>query len=314
MNYEKFHLTDTTGIKIQCYRWACKSKPIAVVQIVHGMAEHASRYDDFASFLVKNNVAVYANDHRGHGLTAGTVENTGFFADNNGWDIVTDNVFLLTKQIKNDNPDIPVYILGHSMGSLITRTFLAKYPDAVNGAILSGTSYNPALLLGFGKLVANIQSLLAGKKHRSKLLDKLSFGKFNNKFKPERTKFDWLSRDEKQVAAYINDPFCGFICTASFYKDLFNGILKIQKKSTIKSYNKAMHLLVISGEMDAVGNFTYGVKKVYSIFKSCAISDVEMKFYTECRHEILNEINNKEVYNDILNWLNYKLKLDGTDK
>jgi len=313
MNYEKFQLTDSYGTKIQCFRWTCNSKPLAVLQIVHGMAEHATRYDDFATFLVKNNIAIYANDHRGHGLTAGTVDNTGFFADNNGWEVVTDNVYLLTEQIKKDNPDIPVYILGHSMGSLIARTFMAKYPDAVNGIILSGTSYNPSLLLSFGKLVANIQRMFAGKKHRSKLLDTLSFGKFNNKFKPARTKFDWLSRDEKQVDNYINDPYCGFICTASFYRDLFKGILNIQKKSTIEKYKKDLPLLIISGEMDAVGNFTFGVQKICNIIKSSGIKDIELKFYKDSRHEILNEINNKEVYIDILNWLNNKFYSNGTN-
>lgn len=313
MNYEKFHLTDSTGTKIQCFRWTCKSKPIAVVQIIHGMAEHAARYDDFANFLVKNNIAVYANDHRGHGLTAGTVENTGFFAERNGWEIATENVYQLTESIKNDFPDISVFLLGHSMGSLIARTYIAKYPDAVNGVILSGTSYNPSLLLGFGKLVANIQCMFAGKKHRSKLLDTLSFGKFNDKFKPARTKFDWLSRDEKQVDNYVNDPYCGFICTTSFYKDLFNGILNIQKRSTFEKYKKDLPLFLISGEMDAVGNFTEGVKKVYNMFKSSGINDIEIKFYSAGRHEILNEINNKEVYIDVLNWLNTKFYSNGAN-
>lgn len=314
MNYENFHFTDPAGLDIQCYRWTCKNKPHAILQIVHGMAEHAARYDDFASFLSNNNIAVYAHDQRGHGLTAGTIENTGFFAEKNGWELAVNNVYELTERIETDYPDIPVFLLGHSLGSLIARDYIAKYPAAMKGTILSGTSYNPSFLLSFGRLVADIQCLFSGKKHRSKLLDSLSFGKFNEKFRPARTKFDWLSRDEQQVDTYVNDPFCGFICSCSFYDDMFIGILNIQKKGIIEKYNEKMPLLLMSGSNDPVGNFTSGVKKVFDMLKLSGIEDVELKFYNDGRHEMLNEINKEEVYNDILIWLNTKSNLNGTTK
>lgn len=304
MERENFSFTDPFGKKIECLKWIGGQKPKAIVQIVHGMAEHAARYDDFAKFLVSKGFDVYANDHRGHGRTAETIENTGFFADTNGWEIVTENLFQLSKIIKNENPGIPLFVIGHSMGSLLSRNYISKFPGMINGVILSGTSFNQSFLLLFGKLIANIQLFFSGKKHRSKLLDRLSFGSFNKKFKPNRTNFDWLSRDEKQVDAYVQDEYCGFICTTSFYADLFSGILKIQNKNTIRKIPLYLPVFIISGEMDTVGDFTKGVNKVYESYKEIGLGDLEKKIYRSCRHEILNEINKEEVYNDILNWLN----------
>jgi alpha-beta hydrolase superfamily lysophospholipase len=304
MNNNFFHYHDPSGKAIYYYKWSGNNKPIAAIQIIHGMAEHAARYSDFANFLVKNNLAVYANDHRGHGLTAGTFKETGYFADKNGWETATDNVHQLTKIIKKENPGIHLFMLGHSMGSLIARNYIIKYPNELNGLILSGTSYNPSILLGFGKTVAVFQKLFAGKRHRSKLLDTLSFGKFNSAFKPNSTKFDWLSHDKKQVDAYLNDTFCGFVCTTSFYSDLFKGILRIQNKKYLEKMPVDIPILIVSGEKDPVGNFTKGVNKVYEIYSNCGVRDINIKIFNDARHEILNEINRKEVYSFIHSWIN----------
>ncbi len=222
MDKEILHFIDSSGKIIYYYKWIGINKPVAALQIVHGMAEHAWHYNDFASFLVENNIAVYANDHRGHGLTAGTFEETGYFADKNGWEIATDNVHQLTEIIKTENQGIPLFMIGHSMGSLLARNYISKYPNEINGLILSGTSYNPTFLLASGKAIASIQKQFSGRKHRSRLLDILSFGKFNQSFKPNRTKFDWLNRDPEQVDKYVNNDYCGFICTSQFYLDIFN--------------------------------------------------------------------------------------------
>ncbi|MGD0709840.1 MAG: alpha/beta hydrolase [Bacteroidales bacterium] len=297
------YFDDPLGKTIYYYKWTCKNKAVAAIQIVHGMAEHAFRYNDFANFLTNNNIIVYANDHRGHGLTAGTLEETGYFADKNGWEITTEDIQQLTAIIKKENPEIPLFILGHSMGSLLVRNYFNKYPEEINGLILSGTSYNPSYLLVFGKVLASMQKIISGKKHRSMLLDKLSFGKYNSSFKPNRTKFDWLSRDDTQVDNYVNDSFCGFVCTTSFYSDLFGGILKIQKKSFLRLTPKNIPVLIVSGENDPVGNFTKGVNKVYNIYKNQGIRDINAVFYKDSRHEILNEINKDEVYTFLLSWI-----------
>lgn len=306
---EHFSFTDPYGKVIQCFKWSDNGQCDAAIQIVHGMAEHALRYDDFAECLVNNGFVVYANDHRGHGLTAGTFENTGYFADKNGWEIVTDNVYQLSGIIKKDNPDIPLFLFGHSLGFIITGNYISKYPDSINGVIFSGTSYNPTFLLMFGKIVANLQRLFLGKKHRSKLLNSLSFGSFNKKFKPAGTAFDWLSRDKHQVDKYINDKFCGFVCTTSFFADMFSGILNIQKNKTFQKTPADLPILLICGEMDAVGNFTKGAKKVYESYKNNGVRDIEIILYKDGRHEILNEINKEQVYSDILSWIKKRLKI-----
>ena len=304
MKKEVFSFISEPEKEIKYLRWLPDTKAKAVLQIMHGMAEHAARYDEFAHFLNEKGIAVYANDHRGHGATAGSIENAGFFANTNGWNIVVQDCKKLTDIIKKENPGIPIFILGHSMGSLIARSYISRFTDELNGVILSGTSYNPSILLMFGKAVANIQHFFAGKKHRSTLLDALSFGNFNIKFKPSRTKFDWLNRDEKQVDLYIKDEYCGFVCTTSFYSDMFSGIINIQKKKIIQHISKKLPVYIISGEMDAVGNFTKGVKKIYELLKNYGIKDITIKLYKDDRHEILNELNKEEVYNDILIWLN----------
>jgi alpha-beta hydrolase superfamily lysophospholipase len=308
MKIEHFSFTDPYGQLIQCFKWSDSRQCDAAIQIVHGMAEHASRYDNFAEFLVNSGFVVYANDHRGHGLTAGIYENTGYFADKNGWEIVTDNVYQLSEIIKKDNPDIPLFLFGHSMGSLIARNYISKYTDAIKGVILSGTLYNPAYMLIFGNMIANIQKLFHRRNHRSKLLGVLSFGNFNKKFKPARTVFDWISSDKHTVDIYKKDMFCGFHCSASLYSDIFSGILHIQKDKVIKKTPFDMSLMLISGESDPVGNFGKGVKKVHKLYKDNGVQDIEIILYKDGRHEMINEINKEQVYSDILSWIKKRIK------
>ena len=307
MERKSFRFTDPSKEKIECYKWTTEQKPKAVIQIVHGMAEHAARYDDFAKFLVKNGFSVYANDHRGHGSTAVTLADTGFFADANGWKMLIKNIFQLTKIIKKENPGIPIFLMGHSMGSFLAQNYISKYPTLVKGVILSGVSYNPKPLVLFGKLFANTQRILLGRRYRSKMLNSLTFGSFNKSFKPSRTKFDWLSRDKKQVDDYVNDEYCGFLCTTSLFADMFSGILKVQNPDNLLRIPLRLPVYIISGEKDPVGNFTKGANKVYELYKYGGIEDVEKKIYKDSRHEILNEVNKEEVYNDILNWVNKRI-------
>lgn len=200
MNKVNFYYDDLAGMRISAYKWHKESitSPVAAVLIIHGMAEHAQRYEKFANTLVDNGYIVYANDHRGHGKTADCIDNTGYFADANGWNLVLDDIQHLKAIILKENPGIPLFVFGHSMGSLLLRNLMFKYPDDIQGIILSGTSYTPLKLVKFGRIVASMQKFLMGKKHRSKLLDKLSFGGFNKKFKPAKTAFDWLNTDPSE--------------------------------------------------------------------------------------------------------------------
>ena len=300
----KFITEDKT--EIFTYKWLPDDdKNIkAAVQIVHGMAEHAARYGEFAEFLTENRFAVYADDHRGHGKTAGSLDCVGSFAEKDGWNLVVNDEFELTRIIKKENPGLPVYLLGHSMGSLIIRDFIFKHSDYINGAVLSGTSCDPGILAIFGKLVAKWQIRQNGFKAKSPLLDKLSFGKFNSYFKPNRTPFDWLSTNDENVDRYIADPYCGSVFSAGFFYDLIYGVKKVNLFKNIEKVPKNLPILLISGEKDPVGDFTKGVMKVFNDYKKAEITDLNVRFYTGFRHEILNETNRIEVYKDIADWLN----------
>ena len=280
----------------------------AAVQIVHGMAEHAARYSEFADFLTKNGAVVYANDHRGHGKTAGSLDHVGFFAEKDGWDLVVNDKFELTQKIKEENPGLPVYLLGHSMGTFIIRDYIFKHSDYIDGVIFSGTSCDPGILAYFGKLVAKWQIRQYGFKAKSPLLDKLSFGNYNSYFKPNRTPFDWLSTNEENVDRYIADPYCGSIFSAGFFYDLIYGVKKVNLFKNIIKVSKNLPILLISGEKDPVGNFTKGALKVFNDYKKAEITDLNIKFYSGFRHEILNETNRSEVYKDIMDWLNVHIE------
>lgn len=273
-----------------------------VIQIVHGMAEHCLRYGDFATFLTHNGYGVYAHDHRGHGQSLDQEEDLGFFHDDQGWQHVVDEVHHVTTYIKEHHPKKHIFILGHSMGSLITRGYIQQYGHEVKGAIISGTSATKGMLGKVGYLLAKAICAVKGPRHYSSLLNQLSFGSFNKKFAPNRTAYDWLSRDKKQVDCYVDDERCGFVCTASFFMDLLAGLEHISHKENIKKTPKTLPLFIISGTKDPVGNMGKGVTKVIKDYITCGYR-VQVKLYDEGRHEILNETNYMEVYMDILKFI-----------
>lgn len=279
----------------------------AVVQIAHGMAEHSARYERFANALVNEGYAVYANDHRGHGKTAGTIENMGYWADQDGWDLVVDDMVQLTRKIKDAHPGLPVFLFGHSMGSFLSRDYISTNGGEIKGVILSGTAGDAGLLGSVGVLVAKIQCAVKGKKAKSPLLDKLSFGSFNNAFKPNRTDFDWLSRDNEEVDKYVNDPFCGAVFTCGFFYDMLGGLKKINAQARIDATPRSLPMHLLAGAKDPVGNNSKGVLEVYKVYESAGIQDIGYKFYEDGRHEMLNETNREEVFRDIADWLNKRV-------
>ncbi|BBE31424.1 alpha/beta hydrolase [Tepiditoga spiralis] len=305
----EFTFKGKDGKSINAVKWEPKlnNNPKIIIQISHGMAEHKDRYSDFAKILINQGMVVYANDHRGHGKTAKNEDELGYFDDNNGWDKVVEDMHELTLKIKNDYPETPIVLLGHSMGSFLTRTYIQKFGNEINGVILSGTTYSSNLKTTFGLIVTKREIKKIGKKGKSYKLDKLSFGSFNKQFQPNKTEFDWLSRDEENVKKYIDDPHCGFVCTAGFFKDLLYGISIINNIEYVKNTPKELPIFIISGEKDPVGENTKGVLKVLNLFKKAGLKNVKHKFYKDARHEILNEINKNEVYSDIINWLNSEI-------
>lgn len=296
---ERFTAKDNK--EIFYYKWIPddSSSIKAVIQVAHGMAEHAQRYGDFADYFTNKGFAVYANDHRGHGKTAGSLEEVGFIAEKDGWDLFLNDFRELSSIIKAENPGKPLIVLGHSMGSFIIQDFLCNYGEIVDFAILSGTSSDPGLLGKVGKIISGIEIKRKGAKTKSPLLDKMSFGKFNTYFKPNRTAFDWLSVNEENVDIYLKDPYCGDIFSAGFFKDMLYGIEKINNPKNIRKVPKELPIMLISGEMCPVGNFKKGVMKVHKTYKKAGLRNVEVRFYEGMRHEILQEKDREIVYRDI---------------
>lgn len=272
-----------------------------VVQISHGMAEYSNRYAGFALELCKSGYAVFISDHIGHGSSVTDKNMLGFFGEN-GEDTFVEDMKALTDIIKNEYNDLPLYLLGHGMGSLIARKYTAKYGYLLDGVIYTGTSgQNPAL--GVGIQLANTLIKQNGPYYRSELLDTIAFGTYNRKTE-KRTDCDWVSRDTKEVDKFIADDLCGYKYTVSGMKALF---LTLKAVSTRRWYNSvplSMPILLLSGSMDPIGDYSKGVNEVYKTLKKTGHKYVTMKLYDGARHEILNEINRKEVYEDIIRWLN----------
>ncbi|MRH42049.1 alpha/beta fold hydrolase [Aquibacillus halophilus] len=294
--------------KIYMQKWTNHSiSPKAIIQIAHGMAEHIKRYQEFSDFLIDNKIFVYGNDHRGHGKTGENKGMMGYFAEEQGFEKAVDDLYQITKQIKQEFPNVPVILFGHSMGSFLARRYIQKY-NVLDGVILSGTGYNPSIVTTFGKKIAKREVRKKGNSTPSLLLNRLAFGAFNKKFPNTETKFDWLSRDKEQVKLYIDDPHSGFVPSASFFYDLFDGLQMIIDDQLIEQISKDLPILFISGDKDPVGNQTTGVKKVIAQYSKHGIDNMESIFYKDGRHEMLNETNREEVFQDILNWINQTIE------
>ena len=306
MKNDTFTFKAADGTQIFTYRWIPDDTSAirGAVQIAHGMVEHAARYERFADALTKAGYAVYANDHRGHGKTAGSLDRVGYFADEMGWEKVVVDMHTLTGVIKKECPKKPFFLFGHSMGSFLSRYYAMHYAAELSGLVLSGTGGDPGAPGKIGIFVAAIEAKIKGKKAKSNILTKLSFGAFNDAFKPNRTDYDWLSRDNAEVDKYVNDPWCGAVCTAGFFCDLLGGIGYINKKENIAKIPKNLPIYIFSGAKDPVGGNTKGVSQVYNTLKDAGIGDVTLKFYEDARHETLNEINRDEVFKDVIAWMN----------
>ena len=305
MSYLNTEIRSFDLTPLTLYNWDCDN-PKAILHIVHGMSEHAARYDHFAQWLNTKNISVVSSDLRGHGKTAGELKNVGHFATRNGWEKVCKDIVLITESIIEKHPNLPIIFLGHSMGSFLVRKISYSYPDYGQGYIFSSTAGHPGLLGIAGVRISNINVKLMGKRNKSQLMTKLTFGDFNKKYKDKKTNKDWLSKDESIVNKYINDPYCMQTFSSQFYSDLVNGLLEINDSNNIGKMKKEIPVLFFAGDMDPVGNYGKGPLEVQKKMKAVGLTDIEFKMYEGGRHEMLNEINKMEVYDLVLNWINSK--------
>ncbi len=283
----------------------CSKRPKASILILHGMAEHQKRYYAFAQYLVEQGYDAYVYDHRGHG-TDKKLSELGFFAPNKGYQLVINDAIHISEYIEQNNRSSKFILFGHSMGSFIARNIIQTY-DKYHGVILMGTAHTPKLLNFGGLMVASIIQKLKRPKHISPYMSNLLFGSKRFTKLSDRTAFDWLSRSNTVVGAYIHDPYCGFTCTASFYHDLLKLISGSTKKSMIRQTKKELPIYVVSGEKDPVGGYGKEIKRLLNVFKKSGFTNISAKLYPDCRHELLNELNNEEVYSDLNQWISKRI-------
>lgn len=295
--------------QIHAVRWVPKTEqPVCIVQIVHGMAEFVERYEDFARFLTDRNVLVTGEDHLGHGRSIREDKNPGYFCEQDPATVVVRDVHRLKKITQEKYPGVPYIILGHSMGSFITRNYMCRYGSGINGAIICGTGMQPKALVNMSKFVTAIQRALMGDNHKSNFIDKVAFGSYNSRIENPRTSKDWLTRDEAIVDAYLMNPLCGFTFTVNGFGTLFELISRIQKKENLQKIPKELPVFLISGDADPVGDYGRGVKASYESLEAVGMTHLDIKLYEGARHELINEINRQQVYDDIWNWLSEIIK------
>jgi alpha-beta hydrolase superfamily lysophospholipase len=298
-----FTVPTLDGQKLFVYQWSPDSdSPAGILHIVHGMSETAARYARFAARAAERGYIVYAHDQRGHGKTAASPELLGDIGPD-GFRRMAEDMKALNDLIRARHQALPVYVMGHSMGSFLVRLYLGKYGDTVAGAIISGTGSPPRMAVRLGMQLARREMRSKGSNGRSEVLTRLVFGRYNQSFKPSRTDFDWLSRDASEVDQYVQNPYCGKPFTNESYYHFYRGLLEALSARTLSSTPKDLPMFVFSGEKDPVGGHGKGVQKYVRQLRNAGFTDVAVKLYPEGRHEMLNELNRDEVTTDILNWL-----------
>lgn len=300
-NVKEYSFPSATGIAdiyIRSISPAGTNNIKGIISIVHGMAEHTDRYVEIAQYIASKGYAVFMHDHAGHGKSITSEDDLGYFGESDGSEKITDDVNSVVEIAKKEFPSVPCIIWGHSMGSFVTRKFIAKYPGKTDAAVICGTSgANPAA--GAGIMVAKLIAVFLGTRHRSALLDKMAFGAYNKKFN-NVTGFEWLSVNENNIQSYVKDKLCGYTFTTGGFKDLFTLLSDVSTEEWYNSIPADYPVYLIAGDMDPVGNYGKGVNEVYNKLKNTNHSNVSIKLYKGLRHEIHNEDCRETVLDDII--------------
>ena len=301
---DEFYFPSKDGnTEIHTIEWKPDKEVKAVLQLCHGMVEYIGRYDEFAQFLCDKGYYVVGNDHLGHGKSVQAKSEYGFFNEKYGNVCVLGDIHTLRQRTAKKYPEVPYFMLGHSMGSSLLRQYIEMYGNGLAGVVLMGTveDHSKAALL-FGKRLCRIMAAFRGWHYRSKLVDDLAIGGYNKKFKPARTQADWITSDYERLEKYATDPLCTFRFTVNAYYNMFLGMINMQRKESVYMIPKGLPVLFVSGAEDPVGGFGKGVRKIYEKYRAAGIQDVALRLYTGDRHEILNETDRQQVYEDLLGW------------
>ena len=301
---EKYIDSSSRRDRLHLYIWMPKDqpKPGLIVQMTHGMVEHMGRYEELAQYLNAHGIGAIGHDTLGHGKSAQTSSQFGFFAKKNGDRCLVTDVARVTAYIRKQYPDSHIVLLGHSMGSFVSRQYLTQYGSKIDGAILMGTGDPGKIKVAFGLAVAGFTRVLRGDFYRSDLINYLMLDS-NDHYFFEKECTSWLSSNQDEVDRYHGDEYCGFQFTVSAYLDFFRILMKLAQNKGTTKIPKRLPILLLSGKDDAIGECGKGVTRVYDRYKKAGIHDVSMKLYPGMRHELLHETERKQVLEDILSWI-----------
>jgi alpha-beta hydrolase superfamily lysophospholipase len=286
------------------HRWDNVNAPRLAVHVLHGMAEHGGRYARLASRLNQAGFVVWAHDHRGHGLNPTAPVGLGHFADKDGWRALLDDASAVSEAMKAAFLGVPLVLFAHSMGSFLAQALMAERGTAYTAVVLSGTGGPPDAQEAAARAVAHAQRLILGGRAPGVWLDRLVFGTYNKQFAPNRTRFDWLSRDTAEVDTYVSDPLCGFALTAQSWLDFLEGKSGVASAAQLRRVPKNLPVHVIAGSRDPVGDNLRGVARLLQAYAQAGLSRVSHRYYDDARHELVNETNREEVTEELVSWLN----------
>ena len=303
MKNEFFYPSADGRTQIHGIEWIPEGKVKGVLQMCHGMAEYIERYHDFAEFLCANGYYVVGHDHLGHGKSITGTDKLGFFHEKKGNEYVIVDIHSLRVLTEKKYPNLPYFILGHSMGSFLVRQYLGGYGAGLSGAIVMGTGDQPTPLLMAGKCLCRIMALLHGWDYHSQMVDGMAAGGYEKHFADETDGSNWLSRNVDNVRKYKNDPMCGYMFTVNAYYHMFSGMIRMNQQEKEGRISKSLPIFLVAGQNDPVGNYGKSVESVFKKYKECGMKDVMLKLYQNDRHEILNELDREQVYQDIWKWM-----------
>ncbi|GAB48237.1 alpha/beta hydrolase [Mobilicoccus pelagius] len=293
--------TTPDGVDVAVRTALPQGDPRGIVHVLHGMAEHARRYDRLAGELAAAGYVVVAHDHRGHGHTS--PESLGHLADSGGWSLLVEDARGLGAAARAEHPGIPYVLLGHSMGSLVARTLVLDHSEDVDGLVLLGTAADPGALTRLGGLgLARLLTRVQGPRRPSRIMDRLTFGSFNAPFEG-RTRFDWISADPDAVDDYVADPLCGFVCSNRFFVDLLTGTGEVNDRRRVAGIRPGLPVLLASGDQDPVGDRGAGVSDTAAAYRRVGLRDVTIRLYPGARHDLLAGAEHEELVAELLAWL-----------
>ena len=302
MKQEFYYPSGDGQTKIHGIVWRPETDVKAVLQICHGMVEYIDRYNDFAQYLAERGVCVVGHDHLGHGKSVQSEEYLGFFHESHGNKYVITDIHRLRRMTEKDYAGVPYF-----MGSFLLRQYLTMRAEGLAGAIIMGTGYMPHGLLAAGQMVCRTIAAVKGWQYRSEFMNQLGMGGYNKQFEPSESTKDWITSDEEMRKKYEADPLCSFTFTVNGYYQMFEGMKVLTKKNAMDKIPGSLPVLFVSGAEDPVGSNGEGVARVFRKYERAGIQDVKMKLYTKGRHEILNESNREQVYEDLYQWMDDRI-------